>query len=165
MRTKKTEDMKRYIVLIGILCLSGVVTLKAQQERNQGIIWSSLRGLEYTVKAGINIGGTAPVGRITSSQPSGWRLRPLSRGGCGVSRADGGGEDARRARRRNARSRSAPAGIDLPDTGCAGEILQINLALHPACTIFVAANGGRVPGPAEKSGPERSRPAAKVERR
>ena len=53
--------MKRYIVLIGILCLSGVVTLKAQQERNQGIIWSSLRGLEYTVKAGINIGGTAPV--------------------------------------------------------------------------------------------------------
>ena len=53
--------MKRYIVLIGILCLSGVVTLKAQQERNQGIIRSSLRGLEYTVKAGINIGGTAPV--------------------------------------------------------------------------------------------------------
>ena len=53
--------MKRYIVLIGILCLSGVVTLKAQQERNQGIIWSSLRGLEYTVRAGINIGGTAPV--------------------------------------------------------------------------------------------------------
>ena len=53
--------MKRYIVLIGILCLSGVITLKAQQERNQGIIWSSLRGLEYTVKAGINIGGTAPV--------------------------------------------------------------------------------------------------------
>ena len=43
--------MKRYIVLIGILCLSGVVTLKAQQERNQGIVWSSLRGLEYTVKA------------------------------------------------------------------------------------------------------------------
>ena len=53
--------MKRYIVLIGILCLSGVITLKAQQERNQGIIWSSLRGLEYTVKAGSNIGGTAPV--------------------------------------------------------------------------------------------------------
>ena len=53
--------MKRYIVLIGILCLSGVITLKAQQERNQGIVWSSLRGLEYTVKAGINIGGTAPV--------------------------------------------------------------------------------------------------------
>ena len=53
--------MKRYIVLIGILCLSSVVTLKAQQERNQGIVWSSLRGLEYTVKAGINIGGTAPV--------------------------------------------------------------------------------------------------------
>ena len=56
--------MKRYIVLIGILCLSGVVTLKAQQERNQGIVWSSLRGLEYTVKAGINIGGTAPVNMV-----------------------------------------------------------------------------------------------------
>ena len=48
--------MKRYIVLIGILCLSGVVTLKAHQERDQGMIWSSLRGVEYTVKAGINIG-------------------------------------------------------------------------------------------------------------
>lgn len=72
--------MKRYIVLIGILCLSGVVTLKAQQERNQGIIWSSLRGLEYTVKAGINIGGTAPVPlpreirAIDSYRPTLWCL-------------------------------------------------------------------------------------------
>jgi len=39
--------MKRYIVLIGILCLSGVITLKAQQERNQGIIWSSLSRYQY----------------------------------------------------------------------------------------------------------------------
>lgn len=52
--------MKRYII-IGILCLAGVVTLKAQQDVNKGIVWSSLRGLEYSVKAGFNIGGTSPL--------------------------------------------------------------------------------------------------------
>lgn len=52
--------MKRYI-LIGILCLAGVVAPKAQEEENKGIAWSSLRGLEYSVKAGFNIGGTSPL--------------------------------------------------------------------------------------------------------
>lgn len=41
--------------------LSGTTQLKAQQDRNHGIIWSSLQGLEYSVKAGFNIGGTSPV--------------------------------------------------------------------------------------------------------
>lgn len=35
--------------------------LQAQEDRNHGIIWSSLRGLEYEVKAGFNIGGTSPI--------------------------------------------------------------------------------------------------------
>lgn len=52
--------MKKYI-LIGALALGCVFTGKAQEERNAGIIWSSLRGLEYSVRAGFNIGGTAPV--------------------------------------------------------------------------------------------------------
>lgn len=38
-----------------------VVKVQAQQDRNDGIIWSSLRGLEYEVKAGFNIGGTSPL--------------------------------------------------------------------------------------------------------
>lgn len=44
------------MILMGTL--SGV---QAQQDRNHGIIWSSLRGLEYSVKAGFNIGGTSPL--------------------------------------------------------------------------------------------------------
>lgn len=38
-----------------------VDSVNAQKEVNRGIIWSSLRGLEYSVKAGINIGGTSPI--------------------------------------------------------------------------------------------------------
>lgn len=37
------------------------VSALAQSDRNRGIIWSSLRGLEYEVKAGINIGGASPI--------------------------------------------------------------------------------------------------------
>lgn len=37
------------------------VSVLAQSDRNRGIIWSSLRGLEYEVKAGINIGGASPI--------------------------------------------------------------------------------------------------------
>ena len=53
--------MKRYITIVCLLCLASVVSVKAQKEENRGIIWSSLRGLEYTVKAGFNIGGTSPI--------------------------------------------------------------------------------------------------------
>lgn len=38
-----------------------IMTVHAQKEANRGIIWSSLRGLEYTVKAGFNVGGTSPL--------------------------------------------------------------------------------------------------------
>lgn len=53
--------MKRYIVFICVLALGCAYSGKAQEERTSGIIWSSLRGLEYSVRAGFNIGGTAPV--------------------------------------------------------------------------------------------------------
>lgn len=54
--------MKKNILAIGIFILLGATNvLSAQEDRNHGIIWSSLQGLEYEVKAGINIGGTAPL--------------------------------------------------------------------------------------------------------
>lgn len=37
------------------------IAVNAQEERNQGIIWSSLRGLDYEIKAGFNIGGVSPI--------------------------------------------------------------------------------------------------------
>lgn len=53
--------MKKVIGLALVAALGFVLPAKAQQERNEGIIRSSLRGLEYEVKAGFNIGGTSPV--------------------------------------------------------------------------------------------------------
>lgn len=53
--------MKKNILAIGIFILLGANVLHAQEDRNRGIIWSSLQGLEYEVKAGVNIGGTAPL--------------------------------------------------------------------------------------------------------
>lgn len=54
--------MRRNILSVCILAMS-LVTLStyAQQDRNHGIIASSLKGLEYEVKAGLSIGGTAPI--------------------------------------------------------------------------------------------------------
>lgn len=50
----------RFISILSLLLLVSV-TLSAQKDRNQGIIKSSLIGLEYEVKAGLSIGGTAPI--------------------------------------------------------------------------------------------------------
>ena len=47
-------------ILVLVMLISSVSVL-AQSDRNRGIIWSSLRGLEYEVKAGINIGGASPI--------------------------------------------------------------------------------------------------------
>lgn len=47
-------------ILVLVMLISSVSAL-AQSDRNRGIIWSSLRGLEYEVKAGINIGGASPI--------------------------------------------------------------------------------------------------------
>lgn len=54
--------MKKNIILISILTLIGCISkVQAQEERNHGIIWSSLHGLEYEIKAGFNVGGTSPL--------------------------------------------------------------------------------------------------------
>lgn len=55
--------MKKYNLFAGVLAflLLGTLSANAQEERNKGIIWSSLRGLEYEVKAGFSIGGTSPI--------------------------------------------------------------------------------------------------------
>lgn len=50
----------RYATII-LLALIPTLVANAQEENNDGIIWSSLRGLEYEVKAGFSIGGTAPL--------------------------------------------------------------------------------------------------------
>ncbi len=46
-------------VLVAAACISG--TAHAQSDRTPGIIRSALMGLEYEVKAGINIGGASPL--------------------------------------------------------------------------------------------------------
>ena len=56
--------MKKRNTIIGILVLllTGIAnTLQAQEDRNRGIIQSALYGLEYEVRAGINIGGASPL--------------------------------------------------------------------------------------------------------
>lgn len=53
--------MKKEIGLIILLAFGLLTPAFAQEEYNEGIIRSSLKGLEYEVKAGFNIGGTSPV--------------------------------------------------------------------------------------------------------
>lgn len=54
--------MKKYIIVLCTLVgMCTTIQVQAQSERNHGIIWSSLHGLEYEVKAGFNIGGTSPL--------------------------------------------------------------------------------------------------------
>lgn len=55
--------MKKYKVislLAALLCVNTFSAL-AQEERNQGIIWSYLHGWEYGIKAGFSVGGTTPL--------------------------------------------------------------------------------------------------------
>ena len=54
--------MKKYLYTFGLLiCLNVTLPGYAQVDRNETLIRSALRGLEYEVKAGISIGGTAPL--------------------------------------------------------------------------------------------------------
>lgn len=54
--------MKLYKTLILTLLLGiGSVTVCAQQSRTKALIQSYLKGWEYEVKAGFNIGGTSPI--------------------------------------------------------------------------------------------------------
>ena len=53
--------MRRNIFTILFILLGVVGTLQAQEDRNKSIIQSAVYGLEYEIKAGFNVGGTAPL--------------------------------------------------------------------------------------------------------
>jgi hypothetical protein len=59
----KSEMKKKSIAIYICMLVLSLATVPAfgQADRNQGIIKSALLGLEYEVKAGFNIGGTAPL--------------------------------------------------------------------------------------------------------
>ena len=50
----------KYIVA-SLLCVFSCCFVTAQEDASKGIRWSSLHGLEYELKAGIGMGGTAPL--------------------------------------------------------------------------------------------------------
>ncbi len=53
--------MKRNIITIILLLVAGI-TANAQTWREyKGLLWSSLHGLDYEFRAGVNIGGTSPL--------------------------------------------------------------------------------------------------------
>jgi len=53
--------MKTKYILLLFLGIYVSFFLKAQEETTKGLLWSAAHGLEYSVKAGFNVGGTAPV--------------------------------------------------------------------------------------------------------
>ena len=55
--------MKKYIIAsLMALLAAGMGTAGAQtQTEHRGLLWSSLHGLDYEFKAGVNIGGTSPM--------------------------------------------------------------------------------------------------------
>ena len=50
-----------HIIYIGIALWLCLTEAYAQQERNKAVAWSAEYGWEYTVKAGLNVGGTSPL--------------------------------------------------------------------------------------------------------
>lgn len=52
---------KNIFIAVLTLLLYTTGNLQAQEDRSHSVIWSATRGLEYEVKAGINIGGTSPL--------------------------------------------------------------------------------------------------------
>lgn len=53
--------MKKYIIILAAMLTAGTSLLKAQSNEHKGLLWSSLHGLDYEFKAGVNIGGTSPL--------------------------------------------------------------------------------------------------------
>lgn len=50
-----------YIILTALFLLAGTFAAKAQEERTKSLASMALHGWEYEIKAGFNIGGTAPL--------------------------------------------------------------------------------------------------------
>ncbi len=57
MRTKRFISITAFVVFSLLFCTS----VFAQEDRTEGTVRSYLKGLEYEVKAGYNIGGTSPL--------------------------------------------------------------------------------------------------------
>lgn len=53
--------LSHHIAILSLIFLLAGTKLSAQEDRNQGIIQSYLRGWEYALKAGFSIGGTSPL--------------------------------------------------------------------------------------------------------
>lgn len=53
--------MKKYIIILAAMLTAGTNLVKAQSSEHKGLLWSSLHGLDYEFKAGVNIGGTSPL--------------------------------------------------------------------------------------------------------
>lgn len=57
---KRNSSIYR-ILAVACLCVGMVLPAAAQKERNMGIVRSALYGLQYSVRAGYNIGGVSPL--------------------------------------------------------------------------------------------------------
>ena len=53
--------MKKYIFILAAALTAGANLLHAQSPEHKGLLGSSLLGLDYEFKAGVNIGGTSPL--------------------------------------------------------------------------------------------------------
>lgn len=57
----KTTKRYFYLLLTGVMAFATVLPAMAQKERNEYLIKSEKNGWEFEVKAGVNIGGAAPL--------------------------------------------------------------------------------------------------------
>ena len=51
----------RNAVIVTLLLLVSSLSVQGQNNESKGLLWSTLRNLEYRIKAGFNIGGTSPL--------------------------------------------------------------------------------------------------------
>ena len=50
--------MNKYILASIVILFCSISQINAQSSEHKGLLWSSLHGLDYQFKAGVNIGGT-----------------------------------------------------------------------------------------------------------
>lgn len=55
------QEYEKYIFILAAALTAGANLLHAQSTEHKGLLWSSLHGLDYEFKAGVNIGGTSPL--------------------------------------------------------------------------------------------------------
>ena len=53
--------MNKYILASIVILFCSISQINAQSSEHKGLLWSSLHGLDYQFKAGVNIGGTSPL--------------------------------------------------------------------------------------------------------